>query len=378
MFFAFGGDNIPSGHGDTTVLIVDRHPEVCAACVAQKDGIRSAVPKHIDAAREPDGIRARPTAEPGGVVARGVVAQPGFIATLAAGVAVALKGIRAITGFAVGGVFLAVGQGACVVEGGGGAAEVVGELVGASGGGVVGMGGTAAHQRDPLLVGHDMGVVVAAAGPAVMFEAAEIASDLDETAPAPDQLDHPLTGGVVEVVGVYRRCGIAESLGGEGGQVVGMVPGEVPGQRLADEVAIVVVSVVVGGGVDRHQLEPVGAGLDPEVAGVAAGELRRVRPVSELQQVADLVVVIGLGVPLGLGGVGAARDVDPGVTPGGGSLFASGGRSEPIDRVVDEDPVEGVEGRRGAAAGGAVVDGEDVADQVVVVSEVLEDCTIRP
>lgn len=164
-----------------------------------------------------------------------MVGQTALLVPLATGEAVALAGVTAEAGFAVRGVFLAVGEGARAVDDGSAAAEVVRELDGDGRATVLGVGGAEADQRDPPGIVHDVDLVVLThsrggrrGGPAVMLEGAvDVVGDLDGTSLAADDLLHPQAGRVVQVLGVDGGFG-ARSLGRERLQPVGVVPREVP------------------------------------------------------------------------------------------------------------------------------------------------------
>ena len=114
----------------------------------------------------------------------------------------------------------------------------------------------------------------------------------------------------------------------------------------------------------------------------------------KVEHISGGVVLVTLDVGLGLGYVGSSRNVVPRVATGRRLVLPAGCRDETVGRVVAELTIKGVaaaeEGPQltvGGAQGGrivgnattrrAIVDGEDIADQIVDIAEVLQDLAGR-
>jgi hypothetical protein len=239
-----------------------------------------------------------------------VIGEATFFVAFVAGEPVALAGVAAEAGFAVGGVLLPPGLCAGVVGDDVVAAQVVAEPELHGGIVVVGVGVAYPDDGDALLVVGDVHVVVLGRvrrrSPAVVFEPAQVVGDLDLPTLAADQFFHPLAGGVVEVVGVHGWFG-GGGLGAERHQLVGVVPVEVAGGGFRGHVAVGVEGVVVSVGADAQALEAVAGRVDGEAPGESAGYA----VVVESKQAAQCVVAVGLGVGAGAGEVGAAGPVHP-------------------------------------------------------------------
>src|SRR5262249_24913507 len=155
----------------------------------------------------------------------------------------------------------------------------------------------------------------------------------------------------------------------EARQAVAGIPAVPAAGGLLGQVAARVVAVGIAHAAGGQGGDLVAAGGQGHRARVPAGGLVRQR-----REVAQHVVAVCLGVGLGGGRVGAARGGRPHVR-GGGGLFPAGGLEQPVERAVAHRGVQRVRGRAGqAAAGCAVCRGERVADQVVPVAGVLQDC----
>ena len=192
-----------------------------------------------------------------------MVGEAALLVALHAGEPVALPREAAEAGFAVGCEVLAADRRAGAIEHGRTAAEVVAELVLDRRRGIAGCGGADAHECDPLLVIHDVDVVVLAAGPAMVLEdAVDVVRGLDGAALLAHELLHALAGVVIEVLRVDRGLG-ADGLRAERLQLAGMVPLELARCRLADRVAVSVHGIRDRG---RADVERFGAPGDDVVA----------------------------------------------------------------------------------------------------------------
>ena len=188
-----------------------------------------------------------------------MVGEAALLVALHAGEPVALPREAAEAGFAVGCEVLAADRRAGAIEHGRTAAELVLDRRR----GIAGCGGADAHERDPLLVIHDVDVVVLAAGPAMVLEdAVDVVRGLDGAALLAHELLHALAGVVIEVLRVDRGLG-ADGLRAERLQLAGMVPLELARCRLADRVAVSVHGIRDRG---RADVERFGAPGDDVVA----------------------------------------------------------------------------------------------------------------
>ena len=268
---------------------------------------------------------------------------------------------------------------------------------------IVGVGISLPCHHDPLLAIGDVddrahGSGATRRSPVVALEhAIDVRRRLDGAALPAHQLFHSFTVGGIEVLGVDGRL-CRTRLCPERLHPVGVVPLEVAGVRLLDEVAGAVVAIVDAGLANRERGEAIGARCDTEYPHCAAGAVVR-----QPDHAAGHVVAVRLAVQrrhagcivLVRGAMAATAEptagtVYPRRSGGSAAALTAGCRDQSIERVVRESADQRVAGCEGgpqggvvgpacvrvdphAAAGCAVRDAGDVACQIVLVGEVLED-----
>jgi hypothetical protein len=200
--------------------------------IDEAHGLVARVAIEVQAIGAPLWIGTDPPHQPRRVITMPVVGQAALFVPLAAGEAVSLACEAAEARVAVWIVFLAPQLRAAQVQCDHAAPEMVGELEANCGEAVVGKGVADPHERDAVLIVHEMndallphGCVGGTARRVMLERVANPGCRFDRAAPPADHFLHTLPDGVVEIDSIERR-GAVTGLNAEAREPVGVIPDE--------------------------------------------------------------------------------------------------------------------------------------------------------